>query len=75
MATVRFHLNLISTTGAKREMVLDARQPIPLTTLLDQLGVPHEEVGIIVRNGKVGAIDCLIHEEDVVELFPILSGG
>ncbi len=56
-------------------MVLDARQPILLTTLLDQLGVPHEEVGIIVRNGKVGAIDCLIHEEDVVELFPILSGG
>jgi molybdopterin converting factor small subunit len=39
------------------------------------LGVPQEEVGIIVRNRKRDAIDCMIQEEDVVELFPILSGG
>jgi hypothetical protein len=75
MATVRFHLNLIDTAGVKKELFVDAKQPILLTTLLDQLGVPHDEVGIIVRNGRVGGIDCLIHDEDVVELFPILSGG
>ena len=75
MATIRFHLNLIDRVGVKKELFVDAKQPVMLTTLLDGLGVPHNEVGIIVRNGKVGAIDCLIHEEDVVELFPILSGG
>jgi molybdopterin converting factor small subunit len=37
--------------------------------------VPQEEVGIIVRNRKRDAIDCMIREGDVVELFPILSGG
>jgi len=69
------HLTLIEMAGDKKELIVDAQQPVLLTTLLDRLGVPHEEVGIIVRNRKRDAIDCLIREEDVVELFPILSGG
>jgi hypothetical protein len=75
MAVVRLHLTLIEMAGGETELMVDARQPVLLTTLLDRLGVPQVEVGIIVRNRKRDAIDCLIHEEDVVELFPILSGG
>jgi molybdopterin converting factor small subunit len=75
MAIVRLHLTLIEMAGDKKELIVDARQPVLLTTLMDRLGVPHAEVGIIVRNRKREAIDCVIHEEDVVELFPILSGG
>lgn len=75
MAIVRLHLTLIEMAGGRKELIVDAQQPVLLTTLLDRLGVPHEEVGIIVRNRKRDAIDCLIREEDVVELFPILSGG
>jgi molybdopterin converting factor small subunit len=75
MAVVRLHLTLIEMAGDKKELIVDARQPVLLTTLLDRLGVPHAEVGIIVRNRKRDAIDCMIQEGDVVELFPILSGG
>jgi molybdopterin converting factor small subunit len=75
MAVVRLHLTLIEMAGDKKELIVDAQQPVLLTTLLDRLGVPQAEVGIIVRNRKRDAIDCVIHEEDVVELFPILSGG
>jgi molybdopterin converting factor small subunit len=75
MALVRLHLTLIEMTGGKKELIIDAHQPVSLTTLLDRLGVPQEEVGIIVRNRKRDAIDCMIEEGDVVELFPILSGG
>jgi hypothetical protein len=75
MAVVRLHLTLIEMAGDKKELIVDARQPVLLTTLLDRLGVPQAEVGIIVRNRKRDVIDCVIHEEDVVELFPILSGG
>jgi len=75
MAVVRLHLTLIEMAGDRKELIVDARQPVLLTTLLDRLGVPQAEVGIIVRNRKSDAIDCVIHEEDVVELFPILSGG
>ena len=75
MAVVRLHLTLIEMAGGKKELTVDAQQPVLLTALLDELGVPQEEVGIIVRNRKQDAIDCMIQEGDVVELFPILSGG
>jgi len=75
MAIVRLHLNLIDLAGGTHELVVDAEHPVSLTTLLDRLGIPHDEVGLIVRNRKGDVIDCLIHEEDVVELFPVLSGG
>jgi molybdopterin converting factor small subunit len=75
MAVVRLHLTLIERAAGKKELIVDAHQPVSLTALLDELGVPQEEVGIIVRNKKQDAIDCMIQEGDVVELFPILSGG
>ena len=69
------HLTLIEMAGGKKELFVDAEKPVILTALLNQLGVPQEEVGIIVRNRRRDEIDCVIHDEDVVELFPILSGG
>ena len=66
---------LIEMAGGRKELLLDARPPIRLTTLLEQMGIPQEQVGIIVRNSKTDVIDCLIGPDDVVELFPILSGG
>jgi hypothetical protein len=76
MAVVRLHLTLIEMAGGKKELALDARRcPMPLPNLLQELGVPEEEVGIIVRNRRMDRIDCLIEADDLVELFPILSGG
>jgi hypothetical protein len=75
MAVVRLHLTLIEMAGGRKELTVDVEEPLLLTALLARWGVPQEEVGIIIRNRKRDAIDCLIHEEDVVELFPILSGG
>ena len=75
MAVVRLHLTLIERAAGKKELIVDAHQPVLLTALLDELGVPQEEVGIIIRNRKQDAIDCMIQEGDVVELFPIISGG
>ena len=74
MAIVRLHLTLIEMAGGQKELIVDAQQPVLLTMVLDRLGVPQGEAGIIVRNRKKDAIDCLIREEDVVELFPIISG-
>jgi molybdopterin converting factor small subunit len=75
MAVIRLHLTLIEMAGGKKELIVDAEKPVMLTALLDQWGVPQEEVGIIVRNRRRDEIDCMIQDEDVVELFPILSGG
>lgn len=75
MAIVRFNLTLIEMAGGTKEITVNERKPVSLTTILNRLGVPPEEVGIIVRNRKMDEIDCLIDKEDVVELFPMLSGG
>jgi molybdopterin converting factor small subunit len=75
MAVIRLHLTLIEMAGGKKELIVDAEKPVMLTALLDQWGVPQEEVGIIVRNRRRDEIDCMIQDGDVVELFPILSGG
>jgi hypothetical protein len=75
MAVIRLHLTLIEMAGGKKELMVDAQKPVSLAALLDRLGVPQEVVGIIVRNRKREDIDCLIQDEDFVELFPILSGG
>ncbi|MCX5821774.1 MAG: hypothetical protein NT047_17970 [Deltaproteobacteria bacterium] len=76
MAVVRLHLTLIEMAGGTKELVLEAgRSPLPLPELLAEIGVPEEEVGIIVRNRRMDRINCLIGAEDLVELFPILSGG
>jgi hypothetical protein len=75
MAIVRLHLTLIEMAVYKKDLIVDSQQPVLLTTLLDRLGVHQTEVGIIVKNRKKDAMNCMIHEEDVVELLPILSGG
>jgi hypothetical protein len=76
MALARLHLTLIEMAGGRKELTLDpGRCPLPLPKLLAELGVPEADVGIIVRNRKVDRIDCLIEADDLIELFPILSGG
>jgi hypothetical protein len=75
MAVVRLNLTLIEMAGGTKEVIVNEQQPVSLTTILGRLGLPPEEVGIIVRNRKMDAIDCMIDKEDIVELFPILSGG
>jgi hypothetical protein len=75
MAVVRLHLTLIARAGNRKELTLEARKPVALVRVLEDLGVPPEEVGIIVRNGRTENIDCLVHPEDTLELFPVISGG
>lgn len=75
MAVIRLHLTLIEMAGGRKELIVDAVKPVSLAALLNKLGVPEEEVGIIVRNRRRDEVDCMIQDEDVVELFPILSGG
>ena len=75
MAVVRLNLTLIDMAHGMKELVLTEQTPVSLKTVLRRFGVPQDEVGIIVRNKKMDDIDCMIGKEDVVELFPILSGG
>jgi sulfur-carrier protein len=39
------------------------------------LGLTEEEIGIIMINGRHGALDQLLCAGDVLSLFPLVGGG
>ncbi|MCR4443241.1 MAG: MoaD/ThiS family protein [Peptococcaceae bacterium] len=74
MAVFRFNLTLIKAAGQK-ELVVSLGEPAALTELLEKIGIAPGEVGIVIKNGKWAPVDCLVEENDNIELFPVLQGG
>ena len=75
MATVRLNLTLKKHSQNEGVVKVPIRKKTPLTTVLAQIGLPEEEVGLIIRNGRWASRECTVGEEDELDLFPILSGG
>ncbi len=48
---------------------------LPLEQLLQQLGVPFEEVGVAALNGTVVGPEACVSDADRLELYPPVSGG
>ena len=44
------------------------------TVVLD-LGLTEEEIGIIMINGRHGTLDQALSEKDILSLFPLVGGG
>ena len=74
MVTIQLNLTLIDIIGQK-EVYVGIEQPTSLTDLLEKLGLPKEEVGIVIRNDRWSPIECIIEANDRIQLFPNLSGG
>lgn len=74
MVSFRFHLYLQRYVGVK-ELKLRVDDNLKLEEILRRLGVPIEEVGIVVVNGKWQDLDYVLQEEDSVEVFPVYLGG
>jgi sulfur carrier protein len=56
----------------KRE--LDVVAPATVGQLLRDLDVVHESV-LVIRNDTLATHDERLHDDDVVEIRPVLSGG
>lgn len=74
MVSFRFHLYLQRYVGVK-ELKLRVDDNLKVEEILRRLGVPIEEVGIVVVNGKWQDLDYVLQEEDSVEVFPVYLGG
>ncbi len=59
----------------KPEITLALSKPQKLSALLPQLGIPEEEIAVVVRNGKQVKPDTEIAPGDTVSLFPVIDGG
>jgi sulfur carrier protein ThiS len=74
MARIRFHLSLQEYSGSAEREIMPVLS-VSLHGLLDQWGIPANEVGIVIRNGRWTKSDCMLEKDDVVDVFPLLSGG
>jgi len=71
------NLNRFLPAGATgRSVRLSLPENCTISTLLQQLGIPSDLVHLIAVNGRHQAeTDYVLHDGDVVSLFPPLAGG
>jgi len=73
MAIINLHLTLVKDIS-RIEVALE--QPVMLSSLLDELNIPADQVGMAVKNGFwVDVNHCLVYDKDQLMLFPLLQGG
>ena len=62
--------------GHPRQVELPVDIPVDLSTLLTQLGIPIEEIQLVVLNGElVDLHQAIVTNQDEVKLFPPVGGG
>ena len=73
----RLRLNLTLKKYSQNEELVEVRiqNDTPLKAVLEQIGLPVEEVGLFIRNGRWASRECTVGEDDELNLFPIISGG
>ena len=74
MVTLKLNLTLIDIIG-KKEIKLNLKNSRSLFDILDEIGLPHDEIGMVLKNGRWAPLDCIIEQKDEVQLFPHLEGG
>ncbi|MFQ3620831.1 MAG: MoaD/ThiS family protein [Spirochaetales bacterium] len=57
------------------EVHLTLEGPTPIAKIIQQLGIPEEEVAVIIRNGKQVRFDIDVEPGDTISLFPVIDGG
>lgn len=64
------------TSGREHWVEVEISNPIPLTQILSELGVPAGEVHlVVVNNALMESTDTVISDGDIVRLYPALGGG
>jgi len=71
---IKLNLSLVEYTNSKN-IKLNIEKDTPILNVLDELGIPEEQIGMIIKNGKWAPKSCTVSNDDVIELFPQLQGG
>ncbi|HEX9401750.1 MAG TPA: MoaD/ThiS family protein [Anaeromyxobacter sp.] len=65
-------------TFQKGRFVTAERECAPgttLATLVDALGIPREEIGVLLVRGRHAELEHAPAQDDTVAIFPLLGGG
>jgi len=64
------------TPDQKPEIEQDISEPIELTRLLDELGIPAGDVQLVIINGQIVDLEeAVLNDQDTVKVFPGVDGG
>ncbi|MGD9568774.1 MAG: MoaD/ThiS family protein [Sedimentibacter sp.] len=74
MVIVKLNLSLIKLVN-KKKLELNIQGPKTLNEVLNEIGLSQNDIGMVLKNGRWAPLDCLIEENDTVQLFPHLEGG
>lgn len=74
MVHIKLNLTLIKLIN-KKELEINIKGSKALKEVLDEIGLDISEIGMILKNGRWAPLDCVIEENDIVQLFPHLEGG
>lgn len=61
--------------GRFAEAELDPAEGTTLGGLAEALGIPREEIGILMVGGRHAELEHRLRAGDVVAIFPLLGGG
>jgi sulfur-carrier protein len=71
--TVRLFANF--RIGRFKEETREYQATATVRHIVDDLGIPDAEVGIIFINGRSAVMDQVLAEGDTLSLFPLVGGG
>lgn len=59
----------------EKEQLMDLEEGMVPRDVIEKLGIPFEDVAIIMINGKRKEADALLLQDDTVAIFPPVGGG
>lgn len=61
--------------GRFKEQQQEQAEGTLIVDIVNQLSIPHQELGIIFLNGKHAKLEQALHAGDVLAIFPPVGGG
>ena len=74
MVHIKLNLTLIKLIN-KKELEINIHGSKALGEVLEEIGLDISEIGMVLKNGRWAPHECVIEENDTVQLFPHLEGG
>ncbi len=77
MINIKVTVRLFATLrqGRFKEQVLDYEEGTTVADVIEQLNVPHKELGIVFLNGKHSELQQTLRDKDILSIFPPVGGG
>lgn len=58
-----------------RESLMDLGENTQVVEIIDDLGIDHDEVGVLMINSRHCGFDTCLKEGDILAIFPVVGGG